>query len=287
MNYYQHHIGDYLVQTSHLTFIEDAAYSRLLRLYYYRESPFPSDISTVQRLSGARSKVEKAAVETVLQEFFILQDDGWHNPKADEEITRYQSTKEAAQENGKKGGLAKVAKAKEEKSQGQAPASSTASESVPPLEIRSSESVADSSEGLANQQPITNNQYRKEYPPTPRKRGASFDAAQIELPDWINAEDWQAWVADRKARKKPVTREAAKRLIQQLDGYRAEGFRPSDVIAHSIAAGYQGLYPPKPAARARPPSRAQALADWNDELTRELQSHRATVIDMGIIDATC
>lgn len=126
----------------------------------------------------------------------------------------------------------------------------------------------------------------KEHPPTPRKRGGSFDAAQIELPDWLDAEDWRAWVADRKARKKPVTEDGARRQLQQLDAYRREGHTPADVIAHSIAGGYQGLFPPRAQARASPPSRGQAMADWNAELTRELQGGRNTVIDMGTIDAT-
>jgi len=86
MNYYQHHIGDYLVETSHLTFLEDAAYSRLLRLYYHRETPYPADVDAVVRLSGARSKAEKSAVAIVLNEFFSLQEDGWHHERADEEI---------------------------------------------------------------------------------------------------------------------------------------------------------------------------------------------------------
>jgi len=86
MNYYQHHIGDYIVETSHLSFLEDAAYSRLLRLYYYREAPFPTDIAAVQRLAGARSKAEKAAVATVLNEFFVLQDNGWHSHRVDDEM---------------------------------------------------------------------------------------------------------------------------------------------------------------------------------------------------------
>jgi uncharacterized protein YdaU (DUF1376 family) len=37
MNYYEHHIGDYAEATSHLTFVEDAAYSRLIRKYYSTE----------------------------------------------------------------------------------------------------------------------------------------------------------------------------------------------------------------------------------------------------------
>ncbi len=89
MNYYEHHIGDYAEATSHLSFMEDAAYSRLIRKYYARESPLPADPKVVQRLVGARTKKEREAVNTVLEEFFILQEDGWHNYRCDKEISQY------------------------------------------------------------------------------------------------------------------------------------------------------------------------------------------------------
>jgi uncharacterized protein YdaU (DUF1376 family) len=91
MNYYEHHIGDYAKATSHLTFVEDAAYSRLIRKYYDTEMPLPADLSSVQRLVGARTREEKIAVKTVLEEFFFLDTDGWHNKRADEEIEWYHS----------------------------------------------------------------------------------------------------------------------------------------------------------------------------------------------------
>jgi uncharacterized protein YdaU (DUF1376 family) len=90
LNYYEHHIGDYAEATAHLSFVEDAAYSRLIRKYYASEKPLPADIKTVQRLVGARTKEEREAVGTVLEEFFDLQEDGWHNTRCDEEIDRYQ-----------------------------------------------------------------------------------------------------------------------------------------------------------------------------------------------------
>ena len=89
MNHYPHHIGDYAEATAHLSFVEDAAYSRLIRKYYASEKPLPADIKTVQRLIGARSKEEREAVNTVLEEFFFLQHDGWHNRRCDEEIAQY------------------------------------------------------------------------------------------------------------------------------------------------------------------------------------------------------
>ena len=90
MNYYEHHLGDYAEATAHLSFVEDAAYSRLIRKYYASERPIPSDIKAAQRLIAARSKEEKEAVETILEEFFELSDDGWHNTRCDDEIARYQ-----------------------------------------------------------------------------------------------------------------------------------------------------------------------------------------------------
>lgn len=89
MNYYEHHIGDYAEATQHLSILEDGVYSRLLRKYYATEKPLPVDVAAVQRLVVARSKEEKAAVEVVLQEFFDLREDGWHQARCDDEIARY------------------------------------------------------------------------------------------------------------------------------------------------------------------------------------------------------
>ncbi|MBT8633436.1 YdaU family protein [Polynucleobacter paneuropaeus] len=89
MNYYEHHIGDYAEATAHLTFIEDATYSRLIRKYYATEKPLPMDVKFVQRLINARSKEEKNAVVSVLNEFFNLTDDGWRQERCDHEIARF------------------------------------------------------------------------------------------------------------------------------------------------------------------------------------------------------
>lgn len=102
MHHYPHHIGDYRTHTAHLTMVEDGAYRRLLDLYYMHERPFPADIAVVQRLASARSKEERAAVETVLREFFSLEADGWHQGRADHEIEDYQTRANVARENGKR-----------------------------------------------------------------------------------------------------------------------------------------------------------------------------------------
>jgi uncharacterized protein YdaU (DUF1376 family) len=91
MNFYKHHIGDYSQATAHLTFTEDAAYSRLLRKYYADEHPISGPIKAAQRLVGARTREEREAVETVLDEFFEWDEatNVWRNKRADEEIAQF------------------------------------------------------------------------------------------------------------------------------------------------------------------------------------------------------
>lgn len=91
MNYYEHHIRDYDAATSHLTWEEDLAYTRLLRWYYRKEKPIPADIKEACRQVRAVTKVQRDAVEAVLGEFFELMEDGWHNETCDEVIAAYQA----------------------------------------------------------------------------------------------------------------------------------------------------------------------------------------------------
>jgi uncharacterized protein YdaU (DUF1376 family) len=99
MNYYEHHIGDYTVATTHLSFIEDATYSRLLRRYYSTEKPLPTDIKVIQKLIGAISGIEKKAVVNILNEFFVLAADGWRQQRCDHEIKRFQDKQSKAKRN--------------------------------------------------------------------------------------------------------------------------------------------------------------------------------------------
>lgn len=107
MHLYRHHIGDYAAATSHLSFVEDAAYCRLLRIYYSNECMLPLEIKSIQRLVVARTKEEKEAVETILKEFFVLTDSGWSNKRADLEIADYQARAKKNREVGKLGGRPK------------------------------------------------------------------------------------------------------------------------------------------------------------------------------------
>jgi uncharacterized phage protein (TIGR02220 family) len=86
LNYYPHHIGDYTRDTAHLSMLEDAAYRRMLDVYYRTESPLPKDQHAIYRLVRATTRQEKLAVDIVIGEFFTESPDGWRNKRADEEI---------------------------------------------------------------------------------------------------------------------------------------------------------------------------------------------------------
>lgn len=96
MNYYEHHLGDYDGATAHLSWLEDCAYRRLMSCYYRNEAPIPADIKQACRLVRAVAKPERDAVEQVLGEFFLLEPDGWHHTRCDEEIAKYLAKKPAA-----------------------------------------------------------------------------------------------------------------------------------------------------------------------------------------------
>tara|TARA_R110000782_G_C14746389_1_gene406692 strand:- start:328 stop:1125 length:798 start_codon:yes stop_codon:yes gene_type:complete len=105
MHFYPFNIGDFALHTSHLTLEEEGVYRRLLDFYYDTELPIPIKTQTVIRRLRLGSYGETVAL--VLEEFFIKQDDGWHNLRADIEIADYHSKAETARANGKKGGRPK------------------------------------------------------------------------------------------------------------------------------------------------------------------------------------
>jgi len=102
VNFFEHHIGDYDQATAHLTACEDGIYSRLIRWYYASEAPLPTDLQAIQRRVRAHSRDEKAAVKTILAEFFELRDDGYHQHRCDETLAAYREAepeREARREN--------------------------------------------------------------------------------------------------------------------------------------------------------------------------------------------
>ena len=107
MHFYSFNIGDYISHTQHLTNMEDLAYRRLLDHYYLHERPLNEDVAYVARKINMKDNVLE--VQTVLEEFFKLEvGKGWINPRADEEIEKYQSKVQSAIRAGKASALARL-----------------------------------------------------------------------------------------------------------------------------------------------------------------------------------
>ena len=101
MHFYPFNIKDWALHTAHLSLEEEGAYRRLLDMYYDTEQPIPKETQSAIRRLRLGSYVSE--VEQVLSEFFDLDDDGYHNARADIEIHDLCKTGLAAPEsNGKK-----------------------------------------------------------------------------------------------------------------------------------------------------------------------------------------
>lgn len=96
MHYYSFNIGDYTKDTMHLTDMEDLAYRRMMDLYYSREKPLPESAEEIARLIRMRTHSE--CIANVLRDFFVLEDDGYHQLRIDCEISAFQEKSEKAKQ---------------------------------------------------------------------------------------------------------------------------------------------------------------------------------------------
>ena len=214
MNYYPHHIGDYLRDTAHLTALEDGIYRRMLDVYYASEKPLPVDIQWVSRLVRAHTEDEREAVQEILRQFFQKYEDGWRNKRADEEIRTLNKRLKAWKANGKKGGRPKT--------HGFKLANQLVTTTDNPFE--------------SSQTPNTKHQ-------TPKKKPSTAFA----VPDWIPQADWQAFEDSRKKLRKPMTDHAKSLVLAELGKLRVAGHDPAAVLAQSVRKGWLDVFPLKDA----------------------------------------
>jgi len=99
MHFYPFNIGDYATATAHLEPLEDLAYRRLMDLYYSSESPIPESLEKTARLIRMRTHSDCIAI--VLDEFFTLEDDGYHCDRIDVELFKFHEKSEKASKSAK------------------------------------------------------------------------------------------------------------------------------------------------------------------------------------------
>jgi uncharacterized protein YdaU (DUF1376 family) len=66
--------------------MEHGAYALLLDHYYATGKPLDANASVLHRICRAFASDEQAAVDGVIRQFFVLEADGYHNKKADEQL---------------------------------------------------------------------------------------------------------------------------------------------------------------------------------------------------------
>lgn len=113
MHYYNFNIADYRKDTHHLEPIEHYIYRFLMDSYYLNEKPIPKETQSVLRRLRLGIEEQKS-LENVLNDFFVLDDSGWHHKRIDSEISEYQAKCQKNAKNGKKGGRPKKQQLSEE-----------------------------------------------------------------------------------------------------------------------------------------------------------------------------
>lgn len=208
LHFYKFHIGDYKSATAHLSNEEDLAYRRLLDMYYDTEQPIPLDTDWVSR----RLRVGSECVLSVLRDFFVQQDDGWHHRRCESELENYKRLADIARNNGTRGGR---------KPSG-FPAGSESVASGTPVATQSQ----------ANHKPLTTNHKPENHEPKVTRKQA------IACPPEVDPQVWADWVQLRKTKRATVTQTV-------VDGARQEaekaGMSLSDFLAVWCRRGSQGL----------------------------------------------
>ena len=85
----------------------------------------------------------------------------------------------------------------------------------------------------------------KQSPQKKERKKENTSGVNFVLPDWIDRESWEGYVAMRKKIRKPITDHAVSLLVKKLDGFRLAGFSVADILNNSTMNCWQGVFEPK------------------------------------------
>lgn len=181
MNHYPHHIGDFDSETLHLTFVERALYRELRDLYFKTERALMSDVQKLARRVRATTDELRDALAGLLEEFFVLQDDGWHNDYCDVQIAAYHQKQEQQSAAGRASAAAR-SKPKDPASKGSDGGNGGRTRVMPPL-VESQPDGATGAERPLNDRSTNQNQNQNHIntPQPPAGGDVWFQAAQDVL----------------------------------------------------------------------------------------------------------
>ncbi|EFZ0746884.1 DUF1376 domain-containing protein [Shigella sonnei] len=236
--YMQLYIADYLADTMHLSAEEHGAYLLLMFNYWQIGKPIPKNrLAKIARLTNERW----ADVEPSLQEFFCDNGEEWVHLRIEEDLAsvREKLTKKSAA--GKASVQARRSRKEADvqtKQERNLTGVQTDVEVVFEHDVNTKATNKDTDKDLKTDPPLN--------PPRGNRGVKKFDPLDIALPNWISVSLWREWVEFRQALRKPIrTEQGANGAIRELEKFRQQGFSPEQVIRHSIANEYQGLFAPK------------------------------------------
>lgn len=79
---------------------------------------------------------------------------------------------------------------------------------------------------------------------TEKKKKKQKTKQDFILPEWIDLKLWEHFVASRSALKKPLTNGACELVVKKLEGFKAEGLDPDQLLRTAIEKGWLTVYPP-------------------------------------------
>ncbi|ENO5801100.1 DUF1376 domain-containing protein [Shigella sonnei] len=236
--YMQLYIADYLADTMHLSAEEHGAYLLLMFNYWQTGKSIPKNrLAKIARLTNERW----ADVEPSLQEFFCDNGEEWVHLRIEEDLAsvREKLTKKSAA--GKASVQARRSRKEADvqtKQERNLTGVQTDVEVVFEHDVNTKATNKDTDKDLKTDPPLN--------PPRGNRGVKKFDPLDIALPNWISVSLWREWVEFRQALRKPIrTEQGANGAIRELEKFRQQGFSPEQVIRHSIANEYQGLFAPK------------------------------------------
>ncbi|HGY9247057.1 TPA: DUF1376 domain-containing protein [Escherichia coli] len=236
--YMQLYIADYLADTMHLSAEEHGAYLLLMFNYWQTGKPIPKNrLAKIARLTNERW----ADVEPSLREFFCDNGEEWVHLRIEEDLAsvREKLTKKSAA--GKASVQARRSRKEADvqtKQERNLTGVQTDVEVVFEHDVNTKATNKDTDKDLKTDPPLN--------PPRGNRGVKKFDPLDIALPNWISISLWREWVEFRQALRKPIrTEQGANGAIRELEKFRQQGFSPEQVIRHSIANEYQGLFAPK------------------------------------------
>lgn len=198
MHAYLHHIKDFNNATRHLTRVERSLYRDAIELYYETEQPLPAnDFDRLARRLMAFTDEEKAALRTILDEFFDLTGDVYSHDRCDEEIEKFRDAKTAKSAAGKASAAARRHRAEQRKQQRKEQNPTGVEQVLNPV-------GTDEQQNPTNQEPITFNQKKDQNTSSPAATNSRFE------------EFWQAY-PKKRGKHACATKWKAKRLDAKAD----------------------------------------------------------------------